>query len=141
MIAQKLKHLKMERGLTNADLAEQTGIPLPTINRLVSGQTTNPTWDVMLSISDALDVPLDEFSGHQSLRIIREPERNHMRKYRVLNSAGRREVDEYLEQVHEKWVSQIIRNEDLFSHRAVIDKIYNLDLFKLEKLLAYMEEL
>ena len=84
MIALRLRQLKMERGLTNSELAELTCTPLSTIVRLVSGQTTNPTWDVMLSIAEGLDVPLDEFSARQNKRTIRENEMNHMQKYRVL---------------------------------------------------------
>ena len=83
MIALRLRQLKMERGLTNSELAELTCTPLSTIVRLVSGQTTNPTWDVMLSIAEGLDVPLDEFSARQNKRTIRENEMNHMQKYRV----------------------------------------------------------
>lgn len=97
MIALRLRQLKMERGLTNSELAELTCTPLSTIVRLVSGQTTNPTWDVMLSIAEGLDVPMDEFSTRQNKRTIRENEMNHMQKYRVLGSSGRQAVDECLE--------------------------------------------
>ena len=79
------------------ELAELTCTPLSTIVRLVSGQTTNPTWDVMLSIAEGLDVPMDEFSTRQNKRTIRENEINHMQKYRVLGSSGRQAVDECLE--------------------------------------------
>ena len=69
MIALRLKQVKQERSLTNADISDLTQIPMSTIIRLVCGQTKNPTWDVMLAISRGLDIPLDEFSGQQNLRI------------------------------------------------------------------------
>lgn len=111
MIALRLRQLKMERGLTNSELAELTCTPLSTIVRLVSGQTTNPTWDVMLSIAEGLDVPMDEFSTLQNKRTIRENEMNHMQKYRVLGSSGRQAVDECLEREYVQWLRLLQKRE------------------------------
>ena len=127
MIALRLRQLKMERGLTNSELAELTCTPLSTIVRLVSGQTTNPTWDVMLSIAEGLDVPMDEFSTLQNKRTIRENEMNHMQKYRVLGSSGRQAVDECLEREYVQWLRLLQKKGSRISYKETIDRIYDLD--------------
>ncbi|MEL4861460.1 hypothetical protein AAEU42_09465 [Pseudoflavonifractor phocaeensis] len=113
---------------------------MSTIIRLVCGQTKNPTWDVMLAISRGLDIPLDEFSGQQNLRIIREPEMNHMQKYRALNSMGKEAVDEYLETEYQEWLETLARKE-LFSHKKTVDQIYSMSMEDIEKMEAYMKTL
>ena len=141
MIALRLRQLKMERGLTNSELAELTCTPLSTIVRLVSGQTTNPTWDVMLSIAEGLDVPLDEFSARQNKRTIRENEMNHMQKYRVLGSSGRQAVDECLEREYVQWLRLLQKKGSRTSYKETIDRIYDLDKEKLDRLLSLLDEL
>ncbi|BDF67439.1 hypothetical protein CE91St43_14110 [Oscillospiraceae bacterium] len=140
MIALRLKQVKQERSLTNADISDLTQIPMSTIIRLVCGQTKNPTWDVMLAISRGLDIPLDEFSGQQNLRIIREPEMSHMQKYRTLNSVGKEAVDEYLEAEYQGWLETLARKE-LFSHKKTVDQIYSMSMEDIEKMEAYMKTL
>ena len=110
MIALRLRQLKMERGLTNSELAELTCTPLSTIVRLVSGQTTNPTWDVMLSI-------------------------------RVLGSSGRQAVDECLEREYVQWLRLLQKKGSRISYKETIDRIYDLDKEKLDRLLSLLDEL
>ena len=109
--------------------------------RLVSGQTTNPTWDVMLSIAEGLDVPLDEFSARQYKRTIRENEMNHMQKYRVLGSSGRQAVDECLEREYVQWLRLLQKKGSRISYKETIDRIYDLDKEKLDRLLSLLDEL
>ena len=141
MISIRLRQLKQEMGLTNSDLARITGVPLPTIVRLVSGQTRNPTWDVMLAISTRLDIPLDEFADVPNKRIIQESELNHMQKYRTLNSAGKQWVDKCLEQTYHQWLAKLEQNEIGMSQCAVIDHLYSLKPSDLKKVLALLAEL
>ena len=61
-----LKSLKKKRSLTNAEVAELSGVPLSTVNRIFSGQTPNPQFDSVASIVIALDGSLDEFVGLRS---------------------------------------------------------------------------
>ena len=44
MISAQLKELKDKRKLTNQQLADLSGVPLGTINRILSGQTDNPAF-------------------------------------------------------------------------------------------------
>ena len=61
-----LKSLKKKRSLTNAEVAELSGVPLSTVNRIFSGQTPNPQFDSVANIVIALDGSLDEFVGLRS---------------------------------------------------------------------------
>lgn len=59
----KLKALKKERGLTNAEIATLSGVPVSTVNRIFSGETPNPQFESIVSIVVALGGSLDELVG------------------------------------------------------------------------------
>lgn len=60
---EKLKTIKEDKDLTNAEIAKLANIPLPTITRVFNGQTPNPTFETISRIAFALGVSLDELSG------------------------------------------------------------------------------
>lgn len=49
-----LKKLKKESGLTNAEIAELSGVPLSTVNKIFSGATKNPRYATLLAIEQVL---------------------------------------------------------------------------------------
>ncbi|XCP86319.1 Uma2 family endonuclease [Roseburia hominis] len=51
-----LKKLKLEKGITNQDIAELSGIPLSTINKIFSGATKNPRYATLLAIEQVLTI-------------------------------------------------------------------------------------
>jgi XRE family transcriptional regulator, regulator of sulfur utilization len=57
-LAANLKRLRETRGLSQASLAESSGVPRPTIAHLESGQA-NPTLSVVLRVAAALGVSVD----------------------------------------------------------------------------------
>lgn len=59
----RLKELKAERHLTNAQIAEVSKIPLQTVTRVISGATQNPTFDTIARITIALGGSLDVIAG------------------------------------------------------------------------------
>ena len=61
-VGPRLRALRQERGTTLADLATATGISVSTLSRLESGQR-KPTLELLLPLSRAHDVPLDELVG------------------------------------------------------------------------------
>lgn len=63
MISTQLKELKDQRKLTNQQLADLAGIPVGTINRILAGQTDNPSFQTVCDIVMALDGSLDELVG------------------------------------------------------------------------------
>lgn len=60
-IQQRLTFYMAEKKLTQTKLAQKTGYNRKTIYRLVTGQTTNPTLEVLSKISDALGLTVSEF--------------------------------------------------------------------------------
>lgn len=50
----ELNKLKEEKGLTAKELAEASGVPLPTVNRILSGQTPDPCYSTVCKLLDVL---------------------------------------------------------------------------------------
>ena len=50
----ELKERKKELGYTNADVAEKSGVPLGTVQKIFSGATPNPRVDTMEALEQAL---------------------------------------------------------------------------------------
>lgn len=63
MISAQLKHLKDLRKLTNQQVSDLSGVPIGTINRIMSGQTDNPSFQTVCDIVMAMDGSLDELVG------------------------------------------------------------------------------
>jgi transcriptional regulator with XRE-family HTH domain len=57
-LAGNMKRLREQAGLSQQALAEQSGVPRPTIAHLESGQA-NPTLNVVLRVASALGVTID----------------------------------------------------------------------------------
>ena len=60
---EKLKMIKSEKGLHNADIAKLGDLPLATVTRVFNGQTSNPTFETITRIAIAMGVSLDELAG------------------------------------------------------------------------------
>ena len=50
----ELKEIKKEKGYTNEMIAEMTGVPLSTVQKVFSGQTKHPRADTLLELSKGL---------------------------------------------------------------------------------------
>ncbi|WP_433413077.1 helix-turn-helix domain-containing protein [Microtetraspora malaysiensis] len=61
-VGPRLKRLRTERGVTLAALSEATGISKSTLSRLEAGER-RPSLELLLPISQAHQVPLDELVG------------------------------------------------------------------------------
>lgn len=48
-------------GLTNAELAERSGVPLGTINKILSGATKDPKLETLKYIAGVLGLTLNDF--------------------------------------------------------------------------------
>lgn len=58
LLREKLQFLKQRDRLTTKDLACCTGIPMGTINKILSGATAHPSLDAMIKIADVFQVPV-----------------------------------------------------------------------------------
>jgi len=53
--------LKQERGMTSEDLAQSSGVPLGTLNKILNGQTKNPSLETVFALAHALGCSVDDF--------------------------------------------------------------------------------
>ena len=56
-----INKLKKEKGITNAQLAEMSGVTLSTLDKITAGINTNPKLDTLQGICRALGCSLDDF--------------------------------------------------------------------------------
>ena len=63
---EKLNRLKTENGLTTEARSERSGVPKGTLNKLLNGETRNPTAQTLRRLARALNCPLDELCGAPS---------------------------------------------------------------------------
>ena len=57
-MVEKLAYLKKRDKLTTEDLAARSGVPLGTLNKIMAGQTRQPSASTLIKISDVFDVPV-----------------------------------------------------------------------------------
>ena len=62
-ITTQLKALKDKKQMTNQQLSDLSGVPVGTINRILSGQTENPSFQTVCDLVVTLGGSLDELAG------------------------------------------------------------------------------
>lgn len=62
-LRQRLMRLKSEKGYTTEALSERSGVPKGTINKLLNGETRNPTTQTLRRLAEALECPLEALCG------------------------------------------------------------------------------
>lgn len=65
-LREKLFRLKEAHGLTTEALSEQSGVPKGTINKLLTGETRNPTAQTLKKLAQALGCPVETLLGKPS---------------------------------------------------------------------------
>lgn len=63
MISEKLKMLKASKGLTTKEIAEISKVPESTVNRILSGETEQPSFQAVVDIIKAMDGSVDSLVG------------------------------------------------------------------------------
>lgn len=61
--SEKLKMIKEEKGLTNAEISKIGNLPLPTVTRVFNGNTSNATFETYVAIARGMGISLDELAG------------------------------------------------------------------------------
>ena len=57
-MTEKLAYIKKLRHLTSEEIAQQSGVPLGTLNKIFSGQTKNPAVGPVDKITQVLRIPI-----------------------------------------------------------------------------------
>ena len=83
-MTEKLAYIKKLRHLTTEEIAQQSGVPLGTLNKIFSGQTKNPAVGPVDKITQVLRIPI-----HYLL----DDELQFLMKYRDLEPHSKRAVD------------------------------------------------
>ena len=65
MLAENIKRYRIEKGLSQEQLAQKAGITYSTLAKLESGANQNPTVKTLQQVARALDVTLDDLMKEQ----------------------------------------------------------------------------
>ena len=100
-VAYLLVKFRKESGLTIDELAEKSGVPKGTINKIIAGTTRAPRVETLNALAQAMGRTLSDFdpaqeapqpNRPQTVGLSRE-ETVHLIKYRALDARGRKAVD------------------------------------------------
>ena len=62
-LGENLQRLMTEQGVSQSGLARATGVPQPTINRILNSATKEPRHNTLLAIANFFKVTIDELYG------------------------------------------------------------------------------
>ncbi|WP_028479537.1 helix-turn-helix domain-containing protein [Nocardia sp. CNY236] len=91
-VAPRLRRAREKKGLSLADLTRATGISTSTLSRLESGQR-KPSLELLLPITAALGIPLDEIVAAPRIVDPRIPQHATKREGRVLIPLSRQQTE------------------------------------------------
>jgi len=60
--------LKQEQGMKSEDLAIKSGVPIGTLNKILNGQTKNPSLDTVFALAHALGCSVDDFDNDDTIK-------------------------------------------------------------------------
>lgn len=61
-----INQLKKEKGLTNEELSQKSGVPLGTLGKITSGITKDPKLETLKAIARVLNCSLDDFDDNSN---------------------------------------------------------------------------
>lgn len=94
----KLKEMKAESGFTTKEIADKSGIPEPTLEKLFAGATKDPKLATMQQLVHFLGFTLDDLSEMPKTgEYLSKLEKDHIKKYRLLDPYGKEAVDSVLD--------------------------------------------
>lgn len=67
-LAEQIKKHRKEKGISQDKLAHLAGIAFSTLAKIESGAAKQPTFETVVKIANALEVPLDELVGRELSR-------------------------------------------------------------------------
>ncbi len=103
---ERIKRLKSSKKITNALLAERTGIPLGTLSKILAGMNESPKIANIVAICEALDCSVEYIisgtSENRNNYTLEESEIALIERYRALDAYGRQLVEMVLEKEQER---------------------------------------
>lgn len=123
--AERVRAKKEELGMTVDEMSRASGIPVSTLNKLLTGVIAEPKLSAALAIAQAFDCPLEELLGTAGRTPLSEEEGRFIRKYRALDTRSR----EFLDLVVEKELSRENGEELPTVEAAEEERIITLPLY------------
>lgn len=65
-----IKEIKKQRGFTNEELSKLSGVPIGTLNKILSGHTPDPQFETVKAICKALGISLAALDDYETQREI-----------------------------------------------------------------------
>ena len=92
-----LKRIMKKKGIGNKALAEKASIPIGTLNKIIYGETTNPSLDTLVALAHALDCSLDDLlsDDYADPEQLSSSEQNMLDLFRQLNDEGQEKMMMY----------------------------------------------
>lgn len=125
---ESVKHIKKEKKLTNEALAQLSGISLGTLNKLLSGATSDPKLSTLTALSGALECSIDAMLGEQDEKrgIKYSYEEKLLERIKGLDDEGRRAVDFTVRREDARMKRAASESEARESRRCVQLKLFDL---------------
>jgi len=67
MLSENIRAIMKDRKIGNKKLSESTGIPIGTLNKILYGDTKDPSINTIITISQALDCHVEDFLDNDSI--------------------------------------------------------------------------
>ena len=67
ILAKNVKKYRIDRGLSQDQMARKADMPYSTYLKIESGITTNPSLQTLVNIAEALEISLDELVGRKTI--------------------------------------------------------------------------
>lgn len=98
---EKISDYKKKMNLTTEELSEKSGVPIGTLNKILSGATKDPKIETLKAIAKVLGLSLDDFDDKKPLKgneeildnNVSSAEYEHIIKYRSLDDSGKNHIN------------------------------------------------
>ena len=96
-LGKRLTKYRKEADLTLDELAERSGVPKGTINKIISGDTKSPSLDTVSALAAALGKTLNDFADAPEARksTLSEIDKALLDLFHSLNEEGQEEIIKY----------------------------------------------
>ena len=111
----RLKKLREDKGLTQAELSKRSGISVRMIQKYEAG-IARPRWDASEKIANALEVPVAELLGQSGMLIAAAAEKG--------GAKTAREMSKLVDEVVGMFAGGSLPQEDKDAYMAAISKAY-----------------
>ena len=140
MLKSKLKSLKTLNKMTVKQISERTGESESTIYRLLNGRLSDPTWHTMKALSECFSVPTDYFNESSQDRMLKLDEVILINYYRTLDTKYKEIAVEYMRNLSEEWIEQVMSNSILGIHDQLRKLTEQLSIIEIIELIDFLKK-